>query len=122
VDVIRTRERFPRMMPPAGAPDSVRAGFEAFRVHCCRCHTLNGEGGRIGPELNPGVGPVEVRGRYWLRRWIDDPSQLVPNARMERLDPELPDRDRIIDEILAYLQAMADARPEPSAPEAAGGS
>lgn len=121
VDVIRTRERFPRMAPPEGSPAPVRAGFEAFRVHCSRCHAVNGEGGSIGPELNPPQSPVEVRSRDWLRRWIDDPARIAPNARMERLDPGLPDRARVIDEILAYLQAMADARRAASPPEAGRG-
>jgi mono/diheme cytochrome c family protein len=111
VDLIRTRERFPRMLPPPGASASVRAGFEAFRIHCSRCHTLHGEGGRVGPEL-AGGDVVQRRGREWLRRWIDDPSQVMPNARMERLNPALPDRDRVIDEILDYLQAMTAPPPE----------
>lgn len=111
VDVIRTRERFPRMQPPQGAPRSAQAGFEAFRIHCSRCHALYGEGGRLGPELHPEV--VQALGRDWLRRWIDDPSQIAANARMERLNAALPDRERVIDSILDYLEAMAAAGPAP---------
>ncbi len=111
VDVIRTRERFPRMRPPDGAPRSVQAGFEAFRIHCSRCHALYGEGGRLGPELHPEV--VQALGRDWLRRWIDDPGQIAANARMERLNPALSDRERVIDSILDYLDAMAAAGPAP---------
>jgi cytochrome c2 len=117
VDVIRTQERFPRMTPPARASDAARAGFAAFRIHCSRCHAMNGEGGTLGPELNQPVSSVELRDRDWLRRWLDDPSRLVPDARMERLDPALPDRDRVIDEILAYLEAMAEAKRTEPAPE-----
>ena len=107
VDLIRARDRFPRMAPPPGAGPEVLAGFAAFRVHCSRCHALNGEGGSIGPELNAAASPLELRGRDWLRTWIADPSRILPTARMEPLNPALPDRERTIDEILAYLEAMA---------------
>ena len=115
VDLIRTAERFPRMLPPAGAPDDVRVGFAAFRVHCSRCHTINGEGGRIGPELNGPASAVELRDAAWLRRWLDDPSQIAPESRMPRLNPALPNRERTLSAILAYLEAMSRAKPTPTA-------
>ena len=90
-------------------------------MHCSRCHAMGGDGGTIGPELNGAARPIDYRDRDWLRRWIDDPGQIVPGARMERLDPELPDRDRVIDEILAYLRAMADAKRAAATPEAGRG-
>ena len=115
VDLIRRRDRFPRMTPPPGASDEVLAGFAAFRIHCSKCHPLNGEGGRIGPELNHAASPALHRDPAWLRDWIEDPSRILPNARMPALNPKLPDRARTVDEILAYLRAMANASnaPEP---------
>lgn len=110
VDLIRTRDRFPRMVPPPGAGPEVLAGFTAFRVHCSRCHKLNGEGGSIGPELNAAASPLAYRERDWLRTWIEQPSRILATARMEPLNPALPERARTIDEILAYLAAMAEAR------------
>lgn len=107
IDLVRARDRFPRMAPPVAAPADVHAGFRAFRVHCSRCHTVNGDGGQIGPELNGPVPSVSVRDVDWLRRWIEDPSEIVPTARMPRLNPALADREAIIDEILAYLRTMA---------------
>ena len=108
VDLIRTHERFRRMQPPPGASASVRAGFEAFRVHCSRCHAIHDEGGRIGPDLGA-TDLVRGVGRTWLRTWIDDPSRIAPGARMERLNPSLPDRERVIEEILDYLEAVEPA-------------
>ena len=110
VELIRTRDRFLHMTPPPGAGPKVLAGFAAFRVHCSRCHKLNGEGGSIGPELNAVISPVEYRPRDWLRTWIEEPSRIAPTTRMEPLNPALPDRARTVDEILAYLAAMAEAR------------
>jgi hypothetical protein len=37
---------------------------------------------------------------------------------MPRFDPNLADRDRTIDRIIAYLQVMARERPRDVAPEA----
>jgi len=114
VDLIRTADRFPRMLPPAGSTGAVRDGFAAFRVHCSRCHAINGEGGRIGPELNAPVSAVERHDAIWLRRWMDDPSQIAPDSRMPPLNPALPDRERILSAILAYLEAMSRANPAPA--------
>ena len=107
VDLIRARDRFPAMTPANDATAEVLAGFKAFRIHCSRCHTINGEGGKIGPELNIPVSPLEYRDLAWLRQWIDDPHRLLPTARMPALNPSLRNRARTIDEILAYLGAMA---------------
>lgn len=115
VDLIRRRDRFPGMAPPADATPVVLAGFTAFRVHCSRCHKLNGEGGSIGPELLAAASPLEYRDRDWLRSWIEDPTRILPTARMPALNPALPDRARIVDEILAYLRAMRSVQPSGSA-------
>ncbi len=106
IDLIKTEERFPGMIPPADSDHRVRAGFAAFQMHCTRCHPINGHGGTIGPEL---IGPGErliSRGRPWLRQWIDDPSAMVPAARMPRFNPTTPDRTQSIERIIDYLYAM----------------
>ncbi len=107
VELIRRLDRFPRMAPAADASATVRDGFEAFRIHCSKCHRINGEGGSIGPELNAGVNPVEYRDDAWLRSWITEPDAIRPGTRMPPLNPLLPDRDRTVDRILAYLGHMA---------------
>jgi cytochrome c2 len=121
VDLIRTRDHFPRMTPADDAPPQVLAGFRAFRVHCSRCHKINGEGGTIGPDLNQVVSPVEYRERDWLRAWIEDPARINPGARMPRLNPALPDREQVIDDILLYLEAISKKK-LPSDAEARGES
>jgi mono/diheme cytochrome c family protein len=116
VELIRSRDRFPHMAPSASAPPQVQEGFAAFRIHCSRCHTVNGDGGQIGPELNRGPGAAGRRDAAWLRDWIDDPSRIAPATRMERLNPALPDRDAVIASIIAYLQAIAE-HPSPETGE-----
>jgi mono/diheme cytochrome c family protein len=110
VDLIRAADRYPDLTPPEGSSREVLDGFAAFRVHCSKCHALNGEGGSIGPELNAPASPLALRDRAWLRTWIEDPSRIRPDARMPALNPDLPDREHTVDSILAYLDAMRRAR------------
>jgi mono/diheme cytochrome c family protein len=114
VDVIRPRDRFPHTAPPRGASRAAVEGYAAFRVHCSRCHTINGGGGAIGPELNYPVNPVEYWKGEWLRRWIDDPREIRPATRMPPFNPVLPERMRVIDNIIAYLEAMSTAKVDPA--------
>jgi len=110
VDLIRTRDRFPGMIPSVDVSSPARAGFRAFRVHCSKCHKVNGEGGGIGPELVASASPLAYRDPDYLRAWIEDPARIRPNTRMPALNPALPDRARTVDEILAYLEAMRNGR------------
>jgi cytochrome c2 len=110
VELIRARDHFPKMVPPASASASAQAGFTAFRAQCSRCHAVNGEGGTVGPELNGPVPFVRLRDRDWLRRWIDDPAAVLPTARMPRVNPALPGREAMIDDVISYLEAMAAVR------------
>ncbi len=116
IDVIRAGNRFPRMAPPESAAPEVARGFREFRIHCSRCHPLNGEGGAIGPELNDAASPAGSRDPAWLRRWIDDPSAINATTRMETLNPALPEREAVIAAIVAYLQEMAETAGDADAP------
>lgn len=106
IDLIRSAEHFPRLAPPEGASPQVQSGFAAFRIHCSKCHPLNGEGGSIGPELNAPGAPLADRESAWLRTWIESPESIRPNSRMPALNPKLPDREQVVDDLIAYLNAM----------------
>jgi cytochrome c2 len=110
IDFIRVEDRFPRMVPPSPANAEVERGFTAFRMYCSRCHAMNGDGGRIGQDLNKPLNPIEYRERAWLEKWIDDPTQLNPDTRMPRVSPALKDRARVISDIIAYLAVMPATR------------
>jgi mono/diheme cytochrome c family protein len=116
IDLVTFRSRFGDMTPPDDTSAQARAGFDAFVVHCHKCHRINGHGGTIGPELNYPANPTEYMKDEWLRRWIDDPAKVRYAPRMPPLNPALPERDRVIDEIVAYLQAMSGHKMEPPAP------
>jgi cytochrome c2 len=107
IDLVSTRQQFRAMAPPADASAQVSLGFQAFRIHCSRCHRLNGEGGEIGPELNPVSGKTRYYDRDWLGAWIRDPASMRPGTRMPPLNIDLPDRERSVQAIIAYLYAIS---------------
>jgi putative membrane-bound dehydrogenase-like protein len=50
------------MLPGLSAAGDVEAGAKLFTTRCAQCHTFNGQGGKVGPELS-GIGardPKEV--------------------------------------------------------------
>jgi hypothetical protein len=116
IDLVSFQSRFGEMSPPSDASAKIVAGFEAFVVHCSKCHRINGHGGEIGPELNYPANPTEYLKDGWLRKWIDDPTSMRVAPRMPPLNPQLPERARVIDEIIAYLGAMASHKIEPRKP------
>lgn len=116
IELVSFRSRFREMAPPPDASADVVAGFDAFVAHCSKCHAINGRGGAIGPELNYPVNPTEYLRDGWLRKWIDDPTSMRLAPRMPPLNPDLPDRARVIDEIVAYLAAMTSHKVKPRNP------
>ncbi len=113
VEPVDFQAHFPKLAPPAGAGEPVRQGFLAFRSYCLPCHTVNGEGGRVGPELNYPMNVTE----YWhapaLRRWILDPRSVRSRAAMPSIAPGLADREGMVDTVITYLEAMATKKVAP---------
>lgn len=107
IELISFANRFPNLFPPTDASQEVQLGFLHFRKHCIACHTLNGQGGGKAPELNYPVSVTEYIKPNYLRRWIDNPSSIRYNTTMPALAAETPERASVIEEIIAYLQAMS---------------
>ena len=93
---------------PKGLPDDHPAmrGSVAFGKRCGMCHSINGIGGNVGPELNQ---PMSVNS-YWkeeaLRQLLKDPNKVRHNSKM----PAFHLKDEVIDDILAYLKWMDEHR------------
>lgn len=104
--------RFPALFPPLNASQEVQRGFLHFRKHCIACHTINGQGGGKAPELNYPISVIEYIKPEYLKRWIDDPSSIRSNTTMPALTAEIPEREKVIEEIIAYLTAMKTVKLE----------
>ncbi|MCB9568879.1 MAG: c-type cytochrome [Myxococcales bacterium] len=90
---------------PEGAPEDgeVARGFALFKGSCLACHSVNLQGGSVGPELNTPRNITEYRDRPTLRAFIRDPASFRARSKMPPF-PLLGDED--LDAILAYLTYM----------------
>jgi mono/diheme cytochrome c family protein len=103
---------YPHTVPTGVAPDSPAArGFALFKQQCIRCHMINREGGKVGPELNVPQSVVEYRQADYLRAFIKNPWQfrygaMPPMAHLTEAD---------LDAVLAYFDAMRQRKHDPDA-------
>lgn len=107
IDLIEFADRFPGLTPPKGASASAKLGFLSFRKHCVTCHSLGGQGGTVGPELNAPVSVTTYYKETWLKKWIADPSSIRSGTTMPAVIPPGRGQSKAIDEIVDYLKAMA---------------
>ncbi len=70
-----------------------------FSQMCTACHTLNGQGGVVGPALD-GVG--SKFDTDYLTRWLKDPSSIKTDSKM----PKLPLSETEITELATYLSSL----------------
>lgn len=70
-----------------------------FGQMCVACHTLQGQGGNVGPVLD-GVGTR--RDLAYLQKWLANPQDVKPGAKM----PKLPLSEQDIQELAAFLSQM----------------
>ena len=115
VDIAPFEREYPHTLPEGlAAGDPAWRGFGIFRTQCVICHAINGEGGRIGPELNVPRSIVEYRPTRQIRDYIRDPGSFrhtsMPAHR--HLD------DTALDALIAYFRAMSTRKRDPGNPVA----
>lgn len=89
---------------PAAGFGSSRRGRDLFAMHCMKCHSINGVGGTLGPELNSPCSVTEYWNPRLLRRFIEKASSVRSGARMPDFT-SLPEKD--IEDMVGYLQSVA---------------
>lgn len=109
IALVRFEDRFPHTVPPAGSPAAAGRGHELFRSRCFSCHAVNGEGGKIGPDLNVPRSIVEYRPVEQIRDFIRDPQTFRYTSMPAHRD--LTDAD--LDALIAYFRAMSGAKRDP---------
>lgn len=72
---------------------------EMFKTICAACHTVGGEGGKVGPALDN----VKTKfSRDEMKAWIRDPQKIKPGTAM----PQIPMTDEQLDEMVGYLMSL----------------
>lgn len=84
-------------------------GFGVFRDRCIRCHAINREGGRVGPDLNVPQSIVEYRPEAQIRAYIRDPRAFRYGTMPSHRDLT----DLQLDQLIAYFRAMSTRKHDP---------
>jgi mono/diheme cytochrome c family protein len=103
IELRKTPPSYAKAQPPGVASDSPEAlGFALFKTRCIRCHSINHEGGRVGPELNLPRNILEYRSREDVIAFVRDPL-----AFRYSVMPAHNDFSSVqFDHLLAYLAHM----------------
>ena len=107
IELLFGGERYPLAVPPTDSGDKVQKGFLAFRQHCIKCHSLNGEGTGVAPELNYPMSVTEYWQPEWLERFILNPQSVRYNSKMTAFYAGLANKEERVKEIVSYLKIMA---------------
>ena len=77
---------------PGGKMVAGGTGPEIFKSQCANCHTINGEGGKKGPELSK-AGAEAEHTVAWFASFIKNPKSKDVNSRMPGFEGRMDDKD-----------------------------
>lgn len=113
LDLVDVRADSEALQLPPDAPADAAAGAKLFRSHCLQCHTVNGVGNPVGPELNYPTSVTEYIAKPWLLKFIGEPTAVRYGTMMPGMPSDVPDRPKALEQVVAYLTYMAAHKQAP---------
>lgn len=108
IEVVNFKEKYEKLYPKNVASDSsAMKGFLIFKNQCLRCHSINLEGGDLGPELNAPKNVTEYWAKNTLKSFIQDASSFRYKSKM----PSFPHlKEEQVDQIIQYFETMKNQK------------
>lgn len=105
ISQINFKEKYSKIYPLGKKlPAEVSRGFNIFRKHCLKCHSINLEGGELGPEFNIPKNITEYRSKKYLKKFILDSNSYRLKSPMPLFKDILTNLQ--IDEVISYISWM----------------
>ncbi len=102
ISIIKFQQRYPKVFPRGKKKDSaVFKGYEIFRSQCFRCHAIDNQGGKIGPDLGAPQNILSYRKEKFVRQFIQNPERF----RYSKMPPHGHLSKRDIDHLILYLKS-----------------
>jgi len=110
IESVPFERRHPHTLPAgsrAGSP--AMRGYGVFRRQCIMCHSINTEGGKVGPDLNVPQSIVEYRPVEQIKAFVRDPESFRYTTMPAH--PGLGEDE--LDALIAYFRAMSALKYDP---------
>lgn len=106
INLVKFEDQFPAVVPTgADTRSSAYRGFEIFKTRCLRCHAINQQGGKVGPDLNAPQSVTAYRSKHMIKEMIKHPSTYRHSSMPDH--PDLTNRD--LEDLYSYLLFQATA-------------
>lgn len=103
IEMLKFEAAYPHTSPgELSETEPAMRGYHLFRDRCFKCHAINREGGRVGPDLNVPRNVLEYRPEDQVRAYVKNPASFRYGNMPAH--PDLTDAD--LDTLVAYLRAM----------------
>jgi cytochrome c2 len=102
IEAVDFKKKFPKTFPNKATASELK-GFGLFKSQCVRCHSINLEGGDVGPELNIPKNITEYWDSKILKEFIRHPSKFRAKSKMPDISI-LTDAD--VGDLIAYFKKM----------------
>jgi len=117
IEIAPFEAAFPKTVPTGlEETDPGWTGYALFQDACASCHSINGQGGKIGPDLNIPRSIIEYRPIPQIRAYVRNPQATRYTSMPAH--PHLNDTD--LDGLIAYFQSMSERKHDSRALEAEG--